>query len=205
MAWPTSQPIVEIKFSQCSSTGPEGALGASPRIYKGVQLYLTKNVCHVEACSATSGALRVRTKTGKRLYFTPWTDVERGNVAFYPIRLGSTVQKILGDKVERMVGRTKLAGRGLHGAEPCRAIQRILLSGQAHTSPLRASCAEVGPWAKIASEQKTLLSLGLLKAFLKPPCHKPCLQDWPQNLVLRQVIWKLKGQPLRVEPRLQIP
>ena len=75
MAWPTSQPIVEIKFSQCSFTGPEGALEVSPRIYKGVQLYLTKNVrkkddyvngmlCHVEAWSATSGALQ--TKTGKR-------------------------------------------------------------------------------------------------------------------------------------------
>ena len=84
-------------------------------IYKGVQLYLTKNVrkkddyvngmlCHVEAWSATSGALRVRTKTGKRLYVTPWTDVERGNVAYYPIRLGyaSTVQKILGDEVEHI-------------------------------------------------------------------------------------------------------
>ena len=72
MAWPTSQPILEIKFSQRSSTGPEVALEASPRIYKGVQLYLTKNVrkkddyvngmlCHVEAWTATSGVLRVRT------------------------------------------------------------------------------------------------------------------------------------------------
>ena len=84
-------------------------------IYKGVQLYLTKNVrkkddyvngmlCYVEAYSETSGALRVRTKTGKRLYITPWTDVERGNIAYYPIRLGyaSTVQKVLGDEVEHI-------------------------------------------------------------------------------------------------------
>ena len=84
-------------------------------IYKGAQLYLTKNIrkkddyvngmlCHVEAWSATSGALRVKTKTGKRLYITPWTDVERGNVVYYPIRLGyaSTVQKVLGDEVEHI-------------------------------------------------------------------------------------------------------
>ena len=84
-------------------------------IYKGIQLFLTKNVrkkddyvngmmCHVEAWSETSGALRVRTKTGKRLYVTPWTDTERGNVTYYPIRLGyaSTVQKVLGDEVEHI-------------------------------------------------------------------------------------------------------
>ena len=84
-------------------------------IYKGIQLYLTKNIrkkddyvngmlCHVEAWSATSGTLRVRTKTNKRLYITPWTDVERSNVVYYPIRLGyaSTVQKVLGDEVERI-------------------------------------------------------------------------------------------------------
>ena len=84
-------------------------------IYKGVQLYLTKNIrkkddyvngmlCYAEAWSETSGALRVRTKTGKRLYITPWTDVERGSVTYYPIRLGyaSTVQKVLGDEVEHI-------------------------------------------------------------------------------------------------------
>ena len=84
-------------------------------VYKGIQLYLTKNIrkkddyvngmlCYVEAWSETSYALRVRTKTGKRLYITPWTDVERGNVAYYPIRLGyaSTVQKVLGDEVEHI-------------------------------------------------------------------------------------------------------
>ena len=84
-------------------------------IYKGIQLYLTKNIrkkddyvngmlCHVEAWSATSGTLRVRTKTNKRLYITPWTDVERSNVVYYPIRLGyaSTVQKVLGDEVEHI-------------------------------------------------------------------------------------------------------
>ena len=84
-------------------------------IHKDTQLYLTRNIrkkddyvngmlCRAEAWSATSGALRVRTKTNKRLYITPWTDVERGNVVYYPIRLGyaSTVQKVLGDKVEHI-------------------------------------------------------------------------------------------------------
>ena len=33
MAWPTSKPIFAIKFSRCFSTGPEGALEASPRIW----------------------------------------------------------------------------------------------------------------------------------------------------------------------------
>ena len=84
-------------------------------IYKGAQLYLTKNVrkkddyvngmlCYVEAWSETSGALRVRTKTNRRLYITSWTDVERGNIAYFPLRLGyaSTVQKVLGDEVEHI-------------------------------------------------------------------------------------------------------
>ena len=65
-------------------------------VYKGTQLYLTKNtrkkddyvngvLCYVEAWS---DALRVTTTTGKRLYVTPWTDAARGNVTYYPIRLG---------------------------------------------------------------------------------------------------------------------
>ena len=79
-------------------------------IHKDTQLYLTRNIrkkddyvngmlCRVEAWSATSGALRVRTK----IYITPWTDVdvERGNVVYYPIRLGY-VQKVLGDEVEHI-------------------------------------------------------------------------------------------------------
>ena len=38
------------------------------------------------------------------LHITPWTDVERGNVTYYPIRLGyaSTVQKVLGDEVKHI-------------------------------------------------------------------------------------------------------
>ena len=124
-------------------------------IHKNTQLYLTRNIrkkddcvngmlCRVEAWSATSGALRVRTKTNKRLYITPWTDVELGNVVYYPIRLGyaSAVQKVLGAHYS-VAGHPELAGGGLHSAEPRGEVQRVLLGRQAHSCSLRASGGEV--------------------------------------------------------------
>ena len=123
-------------------------------IYKGVQLYLIRNVrkkddyvngmmCHVEAWSEASGALRVRTKTDRRLYITPWTDVERGNVTHYPIRLGcaSTVQKVLGDEVKHITiwldtpNLPAVAYTALSRAE----LQRV----QAHPSSFCTSSREV--------------------------------------------------------------
>ena len=84
-------------------------------IYKGMRLYLTQNVqkeaafvngmqCKVEGISE-SGVLRVRTKTGKRVFVTPWTDVEHGNMVYYPIRLGYAVNihKVQGDEFKHMI------------------------------------------------------------------------------------------------------
>jgi ATP-dependent exoDNAse (exonuclease V) alpha subunit len=84
-------------------------------IYKGMKLYLTKNVrkandyvngmlCEVENYYAHENCLRVRTKTGYRLMITPWTDVDHGKVVYFPIRLGyaSTIHKAQGDEFKHI-------------------------------------------------------------------------------------------------------
>ncbi|CAK0789070.1 unnamed protein product, partial [Prorocentrum cordatum] len=80
-------------------------------IHKGMQLYLTKNnnkeadevngmLCAVENYRAEEDMLRVMTKTGHRLAITRWTDREKGNAVYFPIRLGcaSTIDKVQGDE-----------------------------------------------------------------------------------------------------------
>jgi ATP-dependent exoDNAse (exonuclease V) alpha subunit len=80
-------------------------------IYKGMKLYLTKNknkeadevngmLCEVENYHAEEDMLRVMTKTGHRLAITRWTDREKGNAVYFPIRLGyaSTIDKVQGDE-----------------------------------------------------------------------------------------------------------
>ena len=49
---------------------------------------------------AEEGMLRVTTKTGQRLAITRWTDRDKGNAVFFPIRLGyaSTIDKVQGDE-----------------------------------------------------------------------------------------------------------
>jgi ATP-dependent exoDNAse (exonuclease V) alpha subunit len=84
-------------------------------IFKGMKLYLTKNVrksddyvngmsCTVEQWYEAERCLRVKTSTGKQLTITPWTDVDHGKVAFYPIRLGyaSTIHKAQGDEFKHI-------------------------------------------------------------------------------------------------------
>ena len=80
-------------------------------VYKGMQLYLTKNVrkeddfvngmlCTVESYHPREEVLRVLTKTGHRLVVTRWTDPDKSNAVYFPIRLGfaSTIHKVQGDE-----------------------------------------------------------------------------------------------------------
>ncbi len=84
-------------------------------VYKGMNVYLTRNIrkeddfvngmlCTVESWDASSRMLRVRTRTGHRLAVTPWTDSEKGNVVYYPVRLGyaSTIHRVQGDEFEHI-------------------------------------------------------------------------------------------------------
>ena len=87
-------------------------------IYKGMKLYITQNVikekdyvngmlCTVEKVTQCGrhNALRVLTKTGKRITITPWTDREHQNVNYYPIRPGyaSTIHKVQGDEFKFII------------------------------------------------------------------------------------------------------
>ena len=80
-------------------------------VYKGMQLYLTKNVrkdddfvngmlCTVESYHPREDVLRVLTKTGHRLVVTRWTDPDKSSAVYFPIRLGfaSTIHKVQGDE-----------------------------------------------------------------------------------------------------------
>ena len=80
-------------------------------IYKNMRLYLTKNVrkeddyvngmlCTVLNYYASEDTLLVMTKTGQRLPITRWTDRDKGNAVYFPIRLGyaSTIDKVQGDE-----------------------------------------------------------------------------------------------------------
>ena len=97
------------------------------RIFRGMRLYLTRNLrkdddfvngmqCEVEQYHATTRMLRVRTKTGHRLDVTPWTDVDKGNAVYYPIRYGyaSTIHKAQGDEFEHIT--VYLDARGMPAA-----------------------------------------------------------------------------------------
>jgi ATP-dependent exoDNAse (exonuclease V) alpha subunit len=80
-------------------------------IYKNMKLVLTQNVrksddyvngmdCVVEKFvdNAYGGVLFVRTATNQRIPVTRWTDIEKGRVSYFPIRIGygSTVHKAQG-------------------------------------------------------------------------------------------------------------
>ena len=68
-------------------------------VYKGMRVYLTKNVrkevdfvngmlAIVEAYDDPSHSLRVRTQTGFVVYVHPWTDTDLGNKTYMPVRAG---------------------------------------------------------------------------------------------------------------------
>ena len=84
-------------------------------IYKGGKLYLTKNVnkeidyvngmqCTVQHWYPAKQCLRVKTKTGKNIMVTMWTDKDHGNTAYFPIRLGyaCNVHKVQGDEFDHV-------------------------------------------------------------------------------------------------------
>ena len=76
-----------------------------------MRVYFTKNVrkeddyvndmlATVENYHADVDMLRVKTKTGKRLAITRWTDREKQNAVYFPVRLGyaNTIEKVQGDE-----------------------------------------------------------------------------------------------------------
>jgi hypothetical protein len=80
-------------------------------IYKGMKIYLTKNVrkddhyingmlCEVLSYDESHDVLWVWTRTNKRLPITIWSDPEHPGLSYYPIRSGycSTVHKVQGDE-----------------------------------------------------------------------------------------------------------
>ena len=84
-------------------------------IHAGMQVYLTKNVdkavdyvngmlCTVESWDAAARAVRVITATGHRVAVWPWTDPDKGNMTYYPMRPGyaSTVLKFQGAELEHV-------------------------------------------------------------------------------------------------------
>jgi ATP-dependent exoDNAse (exonuclease V) alpha subunit len=86
------------------------------QIFVGMRLYLTKNLrkgddfvngmeVSVEAFHAATRMLRVRTRTGHRLDVTPWSDRDKNNLVYYPIRLGyaSTIHKAQGDEFKHVI------------------------------------------------------------------------------------------------------
>ncbi|MCP4239092.1 MAG: hypothetical protein GY772_00860, partial [bacterium] len=86
------------------------------KIYKNMQVYLTRNVnkstdfvngmrARVESYDAPSRGLRVITSTGYRVVVWPWTDTDLGNITYYPVRPGyaSTVVKFQGAELEHVV------------------------------------------------------------------------------------------------------
>jgi hypothetical protein len=84
-------------------------------IHRGMPVYLTRNVdkehdyCNgmaatVEHFDESTGALRVKTTTGFRLAIWPWTDVDMGNLVYYPVRPGwaSTILKFQGAELSHV-------------------------------------------------------------------------------------------------------
>ena len=60
--------------------------------------------CTVEQWYPEQGCLRVKTKTGKRIMVTMWTDREHGKTTYFPIRLGyaCNVHKVQGDEFDHV-------------------------------------------------------------------------------------------------------
>ena len=117
---PRAQPLVVLPgaFEDNADNYVAGKLRGDRRpvpadvpIYKGICLYLTRNVrkqddyidgmqCRVLSYNAQAHVLWVKTATGKRLPITPWSDPEHPGLRFFPIRLGycATVHKAQGDE-----------------------------------------------------------------------------------------------------------
>ena len=85
-------------------------------VYKGMRVYLTRNVRKdvdfVNGMEATvlkydnlTGGLLVRTVTGYVVSVWPWTDPDRGGLAYYPVRPGyaSTILKFQGAELPHVV------------------------------------------------------------------------------------------------------
>ena len=102
-------------YDQRGKLKTSGLVASQVPIYKGMKLYLTKNVrkeddyvngmqVTVENYYEHENCLRVMTKTGKRLMITPWTDVQHGKVTYFPVRLGyaSTIHKVQGDEFKHI-------------------------------------------------------------------------------------------------------
>ena len=108
----------EENFNQRGGLRADRAPLPSPvPLYAGLRIVLTRNqdkenhyvngmVATVEAYSAATGCLRVRTQTGKRLaiYRYTDTDVPCGRVVYFPIRAGyaGTIHKYQGAELEHV-------------------------------------------------------------------------------------------------------
>ena len=121
---PRKQPLVElpgdIEANPANYIGKKLKEGVKLQpsmvpIYKGSKLYLTKNVrkeedyvngmlCTVQQWNHAKQCLRVKTKTGKRIMVTMWTDRDHGYTAYFPIRLGyaCNVHKVQGDEFDHV-------------------------------------------------------------------------------------------------------
>ena len=125
-------------------------------VYKGMQLYLMKNVrkeddfvngmlCTVESYHPREDVLCVLTKTGHRLVVTRWTDPDKSNAVYFPIRLGfaSTIHKVQGDEFAHITiyipGCARHAGGWLHGPQS-RGHVRLLPLGRPRDAGASGAC-----------------------------------------------------------------
>ena len=86
------------------------------RVYNNMHVYITKNVRKyidqvngmlgvVESFDAETGGVRVKTRTSYRPVITTYTDIDLGNMNYYPLRPGyaSTVMKFQGAELEHVI------------------------------------------------------------------------------------------------------
>ena len=125
-------------------------------VFKGMQVYLTKNVrkdldyvngmrATVLSYTAASKAVRVRTATGHVFDVWRWTDVEHGNLTYYPMRPGyaSTVLKFQGaelDHVTVYLDAKNVPGAAYTALSRVRRMSDFLLGGNLealHFTPAR--------------------------------------------------------------------
>ena len=91
-------------------------VGYPMKLYQGMKIFLTQNVnkeydyvngmrATVEHYDPNSKGLRVITDSGHRIVVAPWTDREKGNRTYYPIRPGyaSTILKFQGSTLKHVV------------------------------------------------------------------------------------------------------